>query len=325
MNAANFLAQLIRGWIPEEPKMPKKKLKQLRTPLAVLAVASTVFSLFSYSLFLSPQTAALVPPPLVVPSAPNSSYVELTGVAGEESSLIMVLLDDGHQLFSENLTVALSITEKGGDACTAWIAVESDSFSKEVSVDGTIVDGNLVIDSRKSLFMVNPNLSGGEVVLTETDDWKLYACVGDTERRFSTAVEPYIVTAVGVSASASRTEKGWPLSLQAGYDPNTGILIYSSFSISDVLLEKLGIDLLIGRLELASYSENLNLEVANRPQPSLLSRFGSVLAVLLVFAPVTVPLVGYLLYRRRKRTQLDASNISEWYDDSTQNCDGKGW
>jgi hypothetical protein len=313
----------IRGWLPEEPKMPKSKLKRLRTTLVAMFVASTVFSLFSYSFFFS-NHALLVPPPMIVPSAPNSSYVELTGVSDADNSFILVL-DNGNQVCSKNLTMALSITEKGGDACTAWLTVEGDTFYKEASADGEIVDGNLVIDSRKSLFLINPDLSRGQVVLTETGDWQLHACVANTERRFLTAVDSYVVTAVGVSASASRTAKGWPISLNAGYDPNTGILIYSAFSISDVLLEKLGIDLIIGGLKLVSYSENLNLEVANRPSPGLTSMFGSILALLLVSAPVTAPVLGYLLYRRRKRMQAAASNVPESGDNSTQNCDNKGW
>jgi hypothetical protein len=311
----------IRGWLPEEPKMPKKKSKQLCTSLVVIAVASTVFSLFSYSLFSS--HALLVPPPIIVPSAPNSSYVELQGVSGENNSFILVL-SDGTFVNSKNLTMALSITEKGGDACNVWLSVDCDGFSEEVSVDGKIVDGNLVVDSRKSLFLINPDLSRGQIVLTETDDWQLHACVSDTEKRFLTAVDSYVVTAVGVSVSASRTEKGWPISLHAGYDPNTGMLIYSSMSISDVLLEKLGIDLIIGGLKLVSYSDNLSLEVANRPPPGLMSMFGTVLALLVVSAPVTVPVVVYVFYRRRKKTRATASNIPELHDDSAKNCD-RGW
>ena len=305
--------------------MPKSKLKQLRTPIAVLAVATTLVSLFSYSVFFSGQTAALLPPSMIVQSVPNSSYVELQGVSDESNSFILVLADGNH-VYSENLTMALSITEKGGDACTAWLAVDCDSFSDEVSVDGRIVDGNLVIDSRKSLFLINPDLSRGNIVLTETDNWQLTACVADTARKFSTAVEPYIVTAVDVSSSASRTQKGWPLSLHVGYDPNTGILIYSGFSLSDVLLEKLGIDLLLGGgLKLVSYSENLNLEVANRPPPGLTSVFGFVLFLLFISSPVTLSIVAYVFYRRRKRTQAAAHNVPESRDGSKQNCDRKGW
>ena len=314
----------IRGWLPEEPKMPKSKLKKLRTPLAVLAVATTVVSLFSYSAFFSSQTATLVPPPMIVQHAPNSSYVQLHGVSGENNSFILVLANGSH-ICSENLTMALSITEKGGDACTAWLSVDCDDFSNEVSVDGRIVDGNLVIDSRKSIFLVNPDLSQRHIVLTETDEWELPAVVSSKMMKFSTAVDPYRVTAVGVSSSATRTEKGWPLSVHVGYDPDTGILVYSAYSLSDVLLDKLGIDLLLGgNLELVSYSENLNLEVVNSPSPGLMALVPFVLFILLISSPVIVTVI-YVLRKRRKRMQAGASNVPESSDNSTKNCDRKSW
>ncbi|MGD9130768.1 MAG: hypothetical protein PVH73_04245 [Candidatus Bathyarchaeota archaeon] len=304
--------------------MPKSKLKRLRTPLVAIAVASTLVSLFSYSAFFSAQTAVLVPPPMIVQSAPNSSYVQLHGVSGENNSFILVL-DSGNHVFSENLTMALSITEKGGGACTAWLSVDCDGFSNEVSVDGRIVDGNLVIDSRKSIFLVNPDLSRRHIVLTETDEWELPAVVSSKMMKFSTAVDPYRVTAVKVSSAATRTEKGWPFSVDVGYDPNTGILIYSGFSLSDVLLDKLGIDLLLGgNLELVSYSENLNLEVVNSPTPGLMVLVPFVLFILLISSPVIVTVV-YVLRKRRKRTQTGAHNVPESSNNSTKNCDRKSW
>jgi hypothetical protein len=325
MNFGNFFAQLIRGWLPEEPKMPKSRLKRLRTPIAALAVATTVVSLFSYSVFFSSQTAALLPPPMIAQSTPNSSYVELRGVSDANSTFILVLANGSH-IFSENLTMSFSITEKGGDACTARLAVECDGFSNEASADGRIVDGNLVIDSRQSLFLINPDLSRGNIVLTEIDDWQLTATLAHKTRKFSTAVDPYRVTAVGVSSSVSRTKKGWPLSLHVGYDPNTGILIYSAFSLSDVLLEKLGIDLLLGgSLKLVSYSENLNLEVVNIPPPQLFN-VGFILFLVLVSSIVILSIVTVMraIRKKRKRTQAGAHNLPELHDNSTQNCDRKG-
>lgn len=321
MNFGNFFAQFIRGWLPEEPKMPKSRLKQLRTPIAVLAVASTVVSLFSYSFFFSSQTAALLPPPMIVQGAPNSSYVELAGVADQNTSFILVLAD-GNYVGSENLTMALSITEKSGNKCNARLAVECDGFSNEASVDGSIVDGNLVIDSRKSLFLINPDMTQRHIVLTETDDWELPAIVSSKTKKPSTAIDPYRVTAVWISSSASRTEKGWPVVVGLGYDPDTGILIYSMYSLSDVLLEKLGIDLLLGgSLELVSYSDNLNLEVVNSPLPTYFN-LGFVLSVVFVSSLVIMPIVVvHVVRKRRKRTQTGAHNILELHDNTTQNCE----
>lgn len=325
MSFKNFFARSIRGWLPEEPKMPKSKLKRYRAPIAVLVAATTIVTLFSSSFFVANQTAALLSPPMIVPSAPNSSYVELGGVepANSSSSFILVLTNGNH-IFPKNFTLTFSITEKSGNKCTVRFAVECDGFSNEAAVDGSIVDGNLIIDSRRSIFLINPNVTGKNVVLTETDNWKLSATVDSTAGKVSTAIDPYGVTAVKVSSPASRTEKGWPLGLRLGYDPTTGILVYSAFSISDVLLEKLGIDLLIGGLKLVSYSENLNLEVVNLPPPGLMSSVWFVLVTLLVSSPVIVPVVAvvvYILRKRRKRRQAGAHNILELHDNTGQSCE----
>jgi len=326
MSFKNLFAHSIRGWLPEEPKMPKSKLKQYRTPIAVLVVATTIVSLFSSSFFFSTQTAALVPPLLVVQATPNSSYVELGGVSDESSSFILVLADGNH-ICSENLTLKFSLTETGGDTCTAWLSVEGDGFSNEASVDGRIVDSNLVIDSRRSLFLINPDLTQKHIVLTETDEWELPAIVRSKAAKFSTSVDPYRVTAVWISSSAIRTEKGWPLAVGLGYDPDTGILVYSMYSLSDVLLEKLGIGLLLGgSLELVSYSDNLNLDVVNVPLPQYFNLgFFLTLGFVSSIVILSIVIVVRVIRKKRKRTQTGASNVPESRDGSKQNCDRKGW
>lgn len=107
-----------------------------------------------------------------------------------------------------------------------------------------------------------------------------------------------------------------------GYDPDTGILIYSMYSLSDVLLEKLGIDLLLGgSLELVSYSDNLNLEVVNIPPPQYFN-LGFILSVVFVSSLVIVPIVVvHVVRKRRKRTRTGAHNILELHDNTTQNCE----
>jgi len=322
MSFKNFFARSIRGWLPEEPKMPKSKLKQLRTPIAVLVAATTVVSLLSSFVLFSTQSAVLAPPPMIIQATPNSSYVELGGVSDQNSSFILVLAD-GNYISSENLTLTFSLTEKGGDKCTARLTVECDGFSNDTSVDGRIVDGNLVIDSRKSLFFIKPDVTQKHIVLIETDDWKLPGIVRSKTAKPSTAIDPYRVTAVWISSSATRAEKGWPVSMGLGYDPDTGILIYSMYSLSDVLLEKLGIDLLLGgSLELVSYLDNLNLEVVNSPLPTYFN-LGFILFFVLVSSLVIVPVVVVMrvIRKRRKRTQAGAHNILKLRDNTTRNCE----
>jgi len=328
MSFKNFFERSIRGWLPEEPKMPKSKLKRIRTPIATLLVATTVFSLFS-SVFMFNQPAVLLPPPLIAQSTPNSSYVEFKGILQQNNSFILILTNGTH-ISSKNLTMTFSITEKSRNECTAHITIECDGFSNEASVEGSIVDGNLVIDSTRSIFLINPNVTRKQkIVLTETDDWKLTATVDTRTGKTSTAIDPYRVTALMVSSSMSRTETGWPINVHLGYDPTTGILVYSGYSLSDVLLKEIGIELLLGGgLKLVSYSENLNLEVVNLPPPGSMSSVRFVLFILLVSLPVILPVaavVVYIIRKKRKRTQVAALNILELHDNTTQNCDKRGW
>jgi len=320
----------IRGWLPEEPKMPKRKLKQLRTPLAVLVVTSTVVSLFS-SIFMVSQPIAALSTPLVVQSTPGSSLVEFEGFLQQNNTFIMVLTNGTH-ITSEKLALTFSVTEKGGNECTAHLTVDCDNFSNETSVDGRIVDGNLVIDSTRSLFLINPNhdLSRTNwIVLTETDDWSLTANVDTRKGKPSTAVEPYGVTALIVRAHNSMTEEGWPMSLTLGYDPCSGMLVYSGYSLSDVLLKKVGIELLLGgSLELISYSDDLNLEFFNWDNfwarlNAKAFLFHLHLSLFVVLAVAVVVL--FVIRKIRKRRQLGALNVPESHSNSTQNCNKRGW
>jgi len=314
----------IRGWLPEEPKMPKSKLKRYQVPLAVLVAATTIVSLFSPSAFF-PNTAVLAAPPLIVSNAPNSFFVELGGNVENPEGFILVL-SDGNHISPNNLALKLTLTEKSGSDCTVQLAVECKGFSNEISVDGSIIDGHLIIDSERSLFLINPDVTKRQTfLLAESPGWTVGGDVQYLTSKTSTAIEPYSVTAIMVSSNATRTEKGWPLHLYLGYEPNTGLLVYSGTSLSDVLLEKLGIDYLYGGLNLVSYSENLQLEVVNRPPPgTTIPPLLFVLYTLFVFSPVIVPVaavVVYLLYRRRKRRQADAHNVLEYHDNIGQNCE----
>ncbi|MCW4015529.1 MAG: hypothetical protein NWF06_04095 [Candidatus Bathyarchaeota archaeon] len=263
MSFKNFFEQSIRGWLPAEPKIPKTKFKKLPTPVVGFLVASLAVALFSsVVLLMNPLTPLSVPS--IAKSTPNSSYVELKGVLQQNNSFIMVLTDGSH-ISSKNLSLTYWITEKSGNECTIKIALECDKFTKEATIDGSIVDGNLVVDSTRSVFLINPNVTKNQyIMLTETQDWQLTANVQSTAGHPSIALEPYGVTAVMVSSHLTRTQEGWPLSVILGYDPDTGMLVYSGYSLNDVLLKKLGIVLLLGgSLELSSYSDNLNLEFFN--------------------------------------------------------------
>jgi hypothetical protein len=310
----------IRGWLPEEPKMPKSKLKRTLPPIAVLVAATTIVSLFSPSAFF-PNTAVLAAPPLIVSNAPNSFFVELGGNVENPEGFILVL-SDGNHISPNNLALKLTLTEKSGSDCTVQLAVECEDFSNEISVDGSIIDGHLIIDSERSLFLINPDVTKRQTfLLAESPGWTVGGDVQYLTSKTSTAIEPYSVTAIMVSSSATGTKKGWPLHLCLGYEPNTGLLVYSGTSLSDVLLDKVGIDYLLGGLKLVSYSENLNLKIAHRYPHQLSSGFilSILFLALLIIAPVVVAVCVF--HKLRKRRRAGAHNVLKFHDNTGKNCE----
>jgi hypothetical protein len=320
MSFKNFFARSIRGWLPEEPKMPKSRLKRTLPPIAVLVATTTIVSLISPSVFF-PNTAVLAAPPLIVSNAPNSFFVELGGVVDNPEGFILVL-SDGNIISPNNLALKVTLTEKSGSDCNVHLAVECEDFSNEISVDGSIVNGHLIIDPERSLFLINPDVTKRQnIVLAGSNGWKLDGTVNSISAKPSTAIDPYKVTAIMVSSPATRTEKGWPLSLSTGYDPNNGILIHSGMSLSDVLLEKLGIDLIIGELNLVSYSENLNLEI-NSTHPALqFLNSSAILFVTIVSSMIIVLVVVCVTRSKRRRRQAGACNVLEFHDNTVRNCE----
>ena len=309
----------IRGWLPEEPKTPKTKLKRYQVPLAVLVAATTIVSLISPSVFF-PNQPVLAAPPLIVSNAPNSFFVELGGVVDNPEGFILVL-SDGKTISPNNLALKVTLTEKSGSKCNVQLAIECEDFSNEISVDGNIVNGHLIIDSEQSLFLINPDVTKQQnILLAGSNDWSVDGAVR-SKAKTSTAIDDYSVTAVMVSSTATRTEKGWPLSLHVGYEPNTGLLVYSGMSLSDVLLEKLGIDYLLGGLRLVSYSENLNLEIGYRSPNQLSSGFilSLLFLGLLIIAPIVV--VVCVFHKLWKRRQAGAHNVLELHDNTRQSCE----
>jgi hypothetical protein len=310
----------IRGWLPEEPKMPKSKLKRYQVPLAVLVAVATIVSLFYPSVFF-PNTTVLAVPPLVVSNAPNSSYVELARVADTNSTFIVVLAD-GKIISPKSLTLKFTLTEKSGSECNVQLAVECDGFYNKMSMDGSIVNGHLVIDSERSVFLINAGVTKQQnILLAQSNGWKLDGTVHSMTAKPSTAIDPYKVTAIMVSSPATRTEKGWPLSLRTGYDPTTGILVYSGMSLSDVLLKKLGIDLIIGELNLVSYSKNLNLEITSTHPALQFLNSRAVLFVIVVSSMIIVLVVVCVTRSKRERNQAGAYNVLEFHDNTRQSCE----
>ena len=164
--------------------------------------------------------------------------------------------------------------------------------------------------------MINPNRTKSEsFVLTENGDWSLRGYIRGTTRAFSTADESCGVTALVVNVVTRQTDKGWPFCGSLGYEKETGMLIYAGYSICDVLLEKIGINHILGdTLGLSAYSDNLDLEFSDvsimweRMYVSVFW-FYFELGSLVVFSITVVVLV--IVHKRRKhRTNLQVSMLT---------------
>lgn len=314
MSFKNFLQQFFLGWVPEEPKLPKRRFtsfrklpkrmfSSFRVPAVTFIAVTSVTSLFSLA-FVFVNVTFLFPPPPVIESAPNSSYVELSGVYNNDyNNNYYVVLTNGTQINSENLTLSYTITKQGSDKCTVNLAIECDTFSNQTTVDATIEDGNLVIDSLRSLFLINPNLTKNQkIVLAETPDYKLDATViSSTSRELTTAERNYVKPTLLVLGKDP--EGSGPSSYMfSHYSQNTGALVGLGGRVSDILLKKLGIDVINnGNLYLNTYSENLNLDVINHDNMNF-TNFGFVLFLSSVFTGVVLS-VRFVVQLIRKKVK----------------------
>jgi hypothetical protein len=327
MNLKKQRQKYIRGWLPEEPKMPKSKLKRAFPPIAVLLTVTAALSLFSSALTCN-QPAATPTVPAGTQNVPSFASVKFNGVLQENNSFILVLTNGTH-IISEDLTLSLSFNEKKENEYVMHIAVESGNFSDETTVSGYISDGKLIIMDTASVFLTKTDEieKGNRVLLSETDDWKLTGNIDTVTGKPSTAIDDQRIEAIIVTSS-QLTESGWPMQLTLGYDASTGILVYSGWSLSDVLLRAIGVELILGgSLELSSYSDNLNLKLANMPPPGQLLNFGFFLFILGLssFAALIATTMMYMVHERRQSVRVDPLTAGELRDASMRNCGRKGW
>jgi hypothetical protein len=267
-----------------------------------------VTSLFSLA-FVFVNMTVLFPPPPVIEGAPNSFYVELSGVyTNDYNNNYYVVLTNGTQINSENLTLSYTITKQSSDTCTVNIAIECDTFSNQTTVYATIEDGNLIIDSTRSLFLINSNLTKNqEIVLAQTPDSKLAGTVlSSNSRALTTAERNYVKPAIAVLSKDPEGSDPFCY-MFSDYSQNTGALVGLGGRVSDVLLKKLGIDVIInGNLYLNTYSENLDIDVINYDTANF-TNFGFVLFLSTVFTAVVLSIrfVVQLIHKRVKPKLLE--------------------
>lgn len=303
MSFKSFFHHFIQGWVPEEPIMPKSRFCSFRLPVVTFIAVTTVLSLFS-SVFVFLNTAILFPPPIVLESSPNSTYIELGGVS-QYNNTYLLTLSNGERIQSDNLTLSLLITKQSPEKCTVNIVFECHNFSNQTTVDGSIMDGNLVIDSTRSLFLINPNVTKNqEIVLAGTSDWNLNATVQELNSQVSTAADRYFVKSIAVSNMHDQTGFGSQSPLFLGYSQNSGALVYSGGVLRDVILRNLGIDGICGEnLKVIAYSENLDLEVTHISNIVNYFNFGFILFFAAVSTVVVMSIRFVVGLVRKKREQ----------------------
>jgi hypothetical protein len=311
-----------RGWIPQTPKTPKRKINRIHTSVAIVLSTAILVSLFSSAFvvqLIAPSTLVLPAyihtsasnPPfstyidfqgLLIEYGDNSSYSIIDGVYQKFENSFHVYWKNGSITSTKALNMSFSTNAEGynDENCQVHIALVGDNFSVEKTLDGEMVNGRLMINNNPSIFKINPNtlVSGTQIQIAETSDWRLIGDVSNNTRRLTTAIDDYLIQVKGVRAyhSTANVPKNW-LILNLGYDTNTGMLVSTQGVLSDALLDSVGVKFIMDSFfQVVSYSANLDLEVTKKP----MSIPGGFPFWITVITPVTAAIVAYLAYRSYK-------------------------
>ena len=318
MNQPNF-EERSRGWIPQTPK---RKLKRTHTSIAIILSTTVLISLFSSAFIvqlITPSTLALPAyvhtsasnPPfstyidfqgLLIEYGDNSSYSIIDGVYQKLENSFHVYWNNGNITSTKALNMSFSTNAEGynDDDCQMHIALVGGNFTVEKTLNGKMVNGRLMINDSASIFKITPNMlvSGTQIQLSETPNWHLIGDVSNNTSKLTTAIDDYLIQVKGVRAyhSTANVPKNW-LTLNLGYDLNTGMLVSIRGVLSDALLDAVGVKFIMDSFfQVVSYSANLDLAVAKKP----MSIPGGFPFWITVITPVTIAIIAYLAYRSYK-------------------------
>lgn len=163
------------------------------------------------------------------------------------------------------------MNQTGKEQYSIHIALDFGSFSNETTTNAVISDGRLIVDSVPSIFVVNPDLliDGNTIQLYQTAKRTLEGTVVRTGLP-PTAIGDYRVTSKMVTAYYKTDSNSMAMPLTLGFDPKTGVLTEAAGQLTDILLDKMGIDFILGgTFELISYSEKLNFDLVSTSQVPL--------------------------------------------------------
>ncbi|MEM2081124.1 MAG: hypothetical protein QW744_02500 [Candidatus Bathyarchaeia archaeon] len=202
---------------------------------------------------------------------PASFYVQFQGELQSEKATFILQFYNGTILTSKNMRLTFSMNQTGKEQYSIHIALDFGSFSNETTTNAVISDGRLIVDSVPSIFVVNPDLliDGNTIQLYQTAKRTLEGTVVRTGLP-PTAIGDYRVTSKMVTAYYKTDSNSMAMPLTLGFDPKTGVLTEAAGQLTDILLDKMGIDFILGgTFELISYSEKLNFDLVSTSQVPL--------------------------------------------------------
>ena len=344
MSLKNYFKRSTRGWLPEEPKNSRSKLRRAFVPATILLTATAVFSLFSSGFLfqLTTSSTTIIPPYVhastgvssynvkfqgIVPSG-STGYTIINGTRQEIENTFHILYTNGSSTNTKTLNMTFSTIQKNENTYQIQLTIEGDNFSDAISIDALFSNGQLKVNSAPSIFMVSPALlkEGNMIRFGESSDWTLIGNVSSGVWKLQTAIEDQRVKTVDVRAwhATASVPNGW-LSLDLGYDPESGMLVSTMGALSDVLLNKMGIKLIIdSHFGLASFSDNLNIQlVKNQPPYTPLLQFIE-FVLLISSAPIASIAVAVAYRAHRKKKALTNSSKAHLFLGKASKSEKKG-
>ena len=184
------------------------------------------------------------------------------------------------------------------------ISIVFGSFFNKSTTAATIENGRLMIDSIPSIFVISPDLlvDGDTIQLYQSANRTLEGTVARTGFP-PTAIGDYRITSKMVTAYHKTDSGKMAMPLTLGFDLKTGIITEAAGQLTDILLDKMSIDFILGgTFELISYSQNLPFELVGQfPTWVIFIAVGAV-----IFCVITT--LAYRNSPKRKHTQKAIKN-----------------
>jgi uncharacterized membrane protein len=238
-------------------------------------------------------------------SLPSTFYVTYQGyiqeyfsTSGETVSLFVQFLN-GTWCVPKTVNFTFSMEETYENEYIVKFMLEFDNFYDEISVLATGSNGRVYIDSTPTIFVVNPDslIDGNTIELFQTENLTLSGTVF-RDIKTDTLLNNYRVASKIVKTEYEPNNLDPYTGPLLFFDPLTGVLVRASDQITDVLLNKLGVDFIVGGVfDLLDYSENVNFTLVR----SYSSLVGPILIIIFIVAFVLVVFFVYRALKKKKR------------------------